>query len=64
MKGKKKKNKLWAMPEQMWEIKVKKKKKNMPSNAGDMGSIPGHGTNIPHASEQQNEHKTKNEHSK
>ena len=52
------------MPEQMWEIKVKKKKKNMPSNAGDMGSIPGHGTNIPHASEQQNEHKTKNEHSK
>ena len=28
------------------------KKKNPPSNAGEMGSIPGWGTKIPHASRQ------------
>ena len=26
--------------------------KNLPYNAGDMGSIPGQGTKIPHAGEQ------------
>ena len=26
--------------------------KNLPSNAGDMGSIPGQGTKIPHAAGQ------------
>ena len=26
--------------------------KNLPCNAGDMGSIPGQGTMIPHATEQ------------
>ena len=26
--------------------------KNLPCNAGDMGSIPGQGTKIPHAAEQ------------
>ena len=29
----------------------KKKKKNLPSNAGDKSSIPGLGTKIPHAVE-------------
>ena len=28
--------------------------KNLPSNAGDVGSIPGQGTKIPHASGQLN----------
>ena len=26
---------------------LKKKKKNLPCNAADLGLIPGHGTNIP-----------------
>ena len=28
--------------------------KNLPSNAGDVGSIPGQGTKIPHAAGQRN----------
>ena len=30
--------------------------KNLPSNARDLGSIPGRGTRIPHASEQLSPH--------
>ena len=38
--------------------------KNPPSNAGDVGSIPGRGTKIPHAMGQLNLHATtKNPHS-
>ena len=38
--------------------------KNPPSNAGDVGSIPGRGTKIPHAVGQLNLHATtKNPHS-
>ena len=33
--------------------KKKKKTKNPPSNAGDMGLIPGQGTEIPYATESQ-----------
>ena len=32
--------------------------KNPPSNAGDMGSIPGQGTKIPHATGQLSPHAT------
>ena len=32
--------------------------KDPPSNAGDTGSIPGRGTKIPHAGEQQSFHAT------
>ena len=32
--------------------------KNPPSNAGDMGSIPGRGTKIPHAMEQLSQNTT------
>ena len=31
---------------------------NLPCNTGDVGSIPGWGTNIPHASEQLSPHAT------
>ena len=34
--------------------------KNPPSNAGDMGSIPGQGTEIPHAVGHQRSRATKN----
>ena len=32
--------------------------KNLPSNAGDSGLIPGHGTKIPHAAGQLSPHTT------
>ena len=35
--------------------------KNLPSNAGDMGSIPGWGTKIPHATGQLNPRATTTE---
>ena len=35
--------------------------KNPPYNAGDVGSIPGQGTKIPHAAEQLNPHTTTTE---
>ena len=35
--------------------------KNLPANAGDMGSIPGQGTKIPHAAEQMSLHATTRE---
>ena len=35
--------------------------KNPPSNSGDVGSIPGQGTKIPHAVEQQSLHTTTTE---
>ena len=35
--------------------------KNLPSNAGDAGSIPGQGTNIPHAAGQLSPHATTRE---
>ena len=35
--------------------------KNLPSNAGDMGSIPGRGTKIPHAMGQLSLHATTTE---
>ena len=44
-----------------WELKSEYAKykdfpgpvvKNLPSNAGDVGSVPGWGSKIPHASEQ------------
>ena len=36
--------------------------KNQPCNAGDVGSIPGWGTKIPHAAEQLSLHSTTREH--
>ena len=33
--------------------------KNLPSNAGDMGSILGPGTKVPHATEQLSPHTTR-----
>ena len=33
---------------QWLKINLQKKKKNPPSNAGDVGSIPGQGIKIPH----------------
>ena len=36
--------------------------KNSPPNAGNMGSIPGQGTKIPHATEQLNLHAATTEH--
>ena len=38
----------------MWGFPGSPVVRNVPSNAGDVGSIPGHRTNIPHASEQLN----------
>ena len=35
--------------------------KNLPSNAGDMGWIPGQGTRIPHVVGQQSPHATSKE---
>ena len=35
--------------------------KNLPSNTGDTGSIPGWGTKIPHAEEQLSPHATTRE---
>ena len=35
--------------------------KNLPSNAGDVGSIPGQGTKIPHAAGQLSPHATTTE---
>ena len=35
--------------------------KNLPSNAGDVGSIPDQGTNIPHATGQLSPHTTTTE---
>ena len=35
--------------------------KNLPSNAGDVGSIPGRGTKIPHAAGQLSSHATTTE---
>ena len=34
----------------------KKKKKNLPYNAGDMGSNPGQGTKVPQATGQLSQH--------
>ena len=35
--------------EHLWDFPVAPVAKNLPSNAGSMGSIPGWGTKIPHA---------------
>ena len=35
--------------------------KNLLSNAGNMGSVPGWGTRIPHATEQRSQHTTATE---
>ena len=36
----------------MWDFSGGPVIKNLPLNAGDLGSIPGQGTKIPHALEQ------------
>ena len=36
----------------LWDFPGGPVVKNLPSNAGDAGSIPGRGTRIPHAAEQ------------
>ena len=39
-----------------WDFPVGPVVKNLPSNAGDAGSIPGWGTKIPHATGQLSPH--------
>ena len=45
---------VWQRPTQYCkaialQFKNEREKKNLPCNAGDLGSIPGQGTKIPHA---------------
>ena len=40
----------------MWDFSGAPVIKNLPLNAGDLGSIPGQGTKIPHALEQLSPH--------